>query len=154
MDFETLRRAVAIVGPSGGSVIAKDQEGKTVWERGLAPGRHELAELRRDMVPTDTLEAAGGVMLLESVSRIRRAEYGPEATHSGANPDFVPQRMTDVELRARRLMKEVDRRSDALERRFAAMEAARLRDERKEPKTEVQAKADADPPKEREAGEA
>lgn len=93
-----------MVGLDGLTLTCIDLDGTVLWSVGLLAGCHNLAPFARFMSGEVALVWAGdGEPLDMSGERIGVASH-PNHRDSGANPSFVPSRMTEAELRMRKML--------------------------------------------------
>lgn len=121
MDIQTAKRAVLMVGLSGGSVSIVSADGEVIATEGLTPGRHKC-DLWVPFMSSegDKLTFEGDVSpMVPSGNRVRRMAYGAGSHDSGANPDFT---VTSADRMARELdlkVRSMNNTADKIERRLA-----------------------------------
>lgn len=125
MNYSEAIRGWAVVGPDGGSLSGISAEGEVLWTVGIPAGKHPTRDYLDLLGLSDELAAGPGVTLLPGASRVARVRYGEGGSETGANPDFVPNRMTQSEVQMRRLITRVADRNESLERRLAQFERAK-----------------------------
>lgn len=129
LNYSQLATAKFMVPAAGGEVTATSAEGEVLWVAGLAPGIVAAKVYREHLEPGDVLAWSEGVTaMLPGAQRARRINFGPGAVETGANPDFKPTVATAAEMRLKKLLSEVNERSNSLDRRLATF--SRMSEER------------------------
>lgn len=99
-----VKNSYMMVGLKGLTVTCMNEDGEVEWTVGLTAGWHSIAALARFMRGNVALIWEGdGEPLDMSGERIGVFDH-PGRSDSGANPAFIPQRMTDAEIRMRGML--------------------------------------------------
>lgn len=99
-----VKNSYMMVGLKGLTVTCMNEDGEVEWTVGLTAGCHSIAALARFMRGNVALIWEGdGEPLDMSGERIGVFDH-PGRSDSGANPSFIPQRMTQAEVRMRGML--------------------------------------------------
>lgn len=124
MERNELRNATILV--AGDAIVsAISADGQLLWSEGLPLGSHKAAQFLPRMAEGDTLEVEGAATpMMRGTDRARRVKYGDGSHDSGANPHFVVTSASRHQRELERQLKVITDRSDKLDRRLAALDAA------------------------------
>ena len=147
LQYEQVARATFMVPKGGRDVTALDADGVVLFVVGLRPGIEEGKILVKYLSEGDQIDPDPEItVLLPGGRRLRRVDLGDVATESGANPDFVPSRATQDELRLRKLVEDVSSKTKLLDRKIAAYEGLIDQDSVAEDPSDPPSDPPADPP--------
>jgi hypothetical protein len=129
-SIRQLSQALLIAPKTGGTItvyLPDEETGEMVafGEIGLAPGctRGRVLPLG-EYFPPDTAFDLGEDVGIVFRNTLRAVPMKPAGRHeSGANPDFVPSRMTEAEARLTRMVQGLQANVQGLQRRVAAAQA-------------------------------
>lgn len=114
------------VGFDGGQVTCITPDGEVRWQLGFQSGSHDAGKVVEFMYPGDLLELDGSMSLIaargQNTGRVRAQTFGPVHTKTGANPDFRPSVATEHEMRLRKIVADVNKAEQRLEKRMKAFE--------------------------------
>lgn len=99
-----VKTSFAMVGVNGATAHITDVDGEIVFSVGFLPGVHPLSSLARFMYGDTFLSLDDGADVVDMAGQRVGIHRHPQRRDSGANPSFQPARMTDAEVRMRRLM--------------------------------------------------
>lgn len=116
---ETLQKSDKVVSPSGCSLFVVTEVGEVLASFPVPAGVIKVAQYWDLLEPGLHLETDGAVF--SPPSAFHRSDNGL-LLESGANPDFQPTMMTDLERQARAMMHRMQQQSDLLEARQQAFE--------------------------------
>lgn len=119
--IEALSRATLLAGVKGATVTAVDADGVEMVSCGFLAGIHRLSAFSPFCSGADAFSVTGG-SVVEQGGRgvaIRSAKH----RDTGANPSYVPRSQFDPSLQAERVMRSLNKKAAALERRFAAFDS-------------------------------
>lgn len=112
------------VGLAGGEITCLSEDGKERWKVGMLPGIQFADTYGPYMGTGDTLRLSGAVELVKpGGSRVKPIDAGPEHFESGANPEFRPTLASTQQRRVEKMLADVTRRSNALEKRMKSFES-------------------------------